>query len=78
MASSRITNLCLPDGAIVAERDESSSNILVTGNEICRQIEFYFRTSDMFFPELQYAKSQDGSEVALSVSMVPTFDPVQP
>ena len=41
-------------------------------------MDLYYRTADMFVPELLYAETSDGKEVACSVSLVPTFEPVAP
>ena len=41
-------------------------------------MDLYFRTVDMLVPELFYAETADGKEVACSVSLVPTFEPVTP
>ena len=41
-------------------------------------MELYYRTADMLIPELLYAETADGKEVACSVGLVPTFEPVAP
>ena len=41
-------------------------------------MDLYYRTADMLVPELLYAETADGNEVACSVSLVPTFEPVAP
>ena len=41
-------------------------------------MDLYYRTADMLVPELIYAEIADSDEVACSVSLVPTFEPVAP
>lgn len=40
-------------------------------------MDLYYRTADMLVPELLYAETPDGTEVACQVSLVPTFEPVE-
>ena len=41
-------------------------------------MDLYYRTGDMLLPQLNYAETPDGNQVACSISLVPTFDPVAP
>ena len=59
-------------------KDIDHRNITVTGSTGSRSLDFFYRTVDMVVPQLQYAKDPQSDTVAVSVSLVPTFDPVQP
>ena len=76
VSSSSVSNLSIPEGAITKE-DKNRTRISVTGSKGARSLDFYYRTIDMMFPQLQYAKYPNTDSVAVAVSFVPTFDPVQ-
>ena len=74
LSETRIGNLSLPKHAEIKEQDEARTNILVSSSRPSRQIDLFYRTLDMMAPQLSYAESE--GQVAVSVSLVPTFDPV--
>ena len=41
-------------------------------------MDLFYCTADMLVPELLYAETPDGKEVACTVSLVPTFEPLAP
>lgn len=43
-----------------------------------REVKLYFKTKDMFKPQLRYQVDEETGEVACLASFVPTFEPVQP
>ena len=72
-----ITGLNLPDNAEIVPNVEDM-DILVRSNQPGRTVDLYYRIADMLSrPQLYYAFSPDGQKVALSASLVPTFDAPQ-
>jgi len=53
-------------------------SIMVTGNTRSRSLNLYYRTANLMLPQLHYAKDPHSETVAVSVSLVPTFDQVHP
>ena len=49
---------------------------MVTGNTRSSSLSQYYRTANMMLPQLLYAKDPHSETVAVSVSLVPTFDKV--
>jgi hypothetical protein len=43
-----------------------------------RDIHLFYRTLDMQAPSMRYEVSEDGLEVAVMASFVPTFEPKNP
>ena len=78
LATHGITNLSIPAHAEIAEQNESRTSVLIRAAQAKNSVDLYYRTADMLVPSLRYAKNQEDSKVAVQVSMVPTFDPVQP
>jgi hypothetical protein len=78
VAGGRISNLSLPINATVSETDETRTRITITSKKPSRAIDLYYKTRDMFVPQLFYAKSPNSDKVACIASLVPTFDPVSP
>jgi len=76
LSQSRITNLSLPSNFIIAAQNDSRTDLLVRGSQVGRTIDLYYRTVDMLIPALHYATVPDSEQVAVAVSLVPTFDPV--
>ena len=77
-ANSPISNLSMPEGASDKHKSSDRKLITVTGSHGARSLDFFYRTMDMMIPQLVYAKDPKSDAVALSVSLVPTFDEVQP
>ena len=59
-------------------QNEDRTDVVIKTEQVSRNIDLYYRTADMMIPSLQYAKSPEGDQIAVSVSLVPTFDPVEP
>ena len=78
MAQGTITSLSLPNHAEVTNKNDTKSEITIECPEPSRNMDLYYRTADMLIPELLYTETEDGNEVACSVSLVPTFEPVSP
>ena len=78
VAGSSISNLSLPTNAVVSEKDEKKTRMTITCNQPSRTIDLYYRTGDMFVPQLLYATSLDSDKIACTASLVPTFDPINP
>ena len=78
VAKSPITSLSLPTSAEVTSKKDDQTEITIECLQPNRNMDLYFRTADMLVPELFYAESANGKEVACSVSLVPTFEPVAP
>ena len=64
--------------AVVSGTDEKKTRMTITCTQLSRTIDLYYRTADMFVPQLLYATSPDSDKVACIASLVPTFDPVKP
>ena len=77
-AQGPITSLSMPEMAEVTYKNETKTYITIECPEPCRSMDLYYRTGDMLLPQLSYAETPDGNQVACSVSLVPTFDPVAP
>jgi hypothetical protein len=43
-----------------------------------REIKIFYKTENMFEPQLKYKTNDFTNEVACMVSFVPTFEPIQP
>jgi len=43
-----------------------------------REIRIFYKTENMFEPQLKYKTNDVTNEVACMVSFVPTFEPIQP
>ena len=78
MAQGTITSLSLPNHAEVTNKNDTKSEITIECPEPSRNMDLYYRTADMLIPELLYTETEDGNEVACSVSLVPTCEPVSP
>jgi len=78
VAGASISNLSLPMNAVVSGTDEKKTRMTITCTQLSRTIDLYYRTGDMFVPQLLYATSPDSDKVACIASLVPTFDPVKP
>ena len=78
IAKGTITSLSLPNSAEVTSRNDDKTEITIECLEPSRNMDLYYRTADMLVPELLYTETADGKEVACSVSLVPTFEPVAP
>ena len=53
---------------------------MVVGTELAREIFFSYRSSEMRYPQLEFAENpvKFPNEVAVRISMVPTMEPPQP
>ena len=78
VAEGRITSLSLPSSAEVTNRNDEKTEVTIECPEPSRSMDLYYRTADMLIPELLYSETADGKDVACSVSLVPTFEPVAP
>ena len=78
IAKGTITSLSLPTSAEVTNKNDDKTEITIECPEPSRSMDLYYRTADMLVPELLYTETADGKEVACSVSLVPTFEPVAP
>ena len=68
----------IPEGA-TCTRDTNGTTATVKHSKWCEEFRIYYRTSDMFFPDLLYAEDPAyPNEVAVCASLVPTFEPPQP
>lgn len=74
-ADRSITSLSIPSNAQVIEQDQASTRFLIRTTQPGRTIDLFYRTSDMLYPELKFAKNPETDEIAVSVTFVPTFDP---
>ena len=70
--------MSIPEEAEIVEKNEFGTDITVRSSKAGRSNDFYYRTVDMMIPTLRYAKKEGSDKVAVSVNLVPTFDPVQP
>ena len=70
--------MSIPEEAEIVEKNEFRTDITVRSSKASRSNDFYYRTVDMMIPTLRYAKKEGCDKVAVSVNLVPTFDPVQP
>ena len=78
VAKGTITSLSLPASAVVTSRSDDKTGITIECPRPSRKMDLYYRTADMLVPELLYTETADPKEVACSVSLVPTFEPVAP
>lgn len=78
LSDTRIANISLPGNAVIAEKNEERTDILIRSALASRSVDLFYRTADMLVPQLHYAESEDGTDFAVSASLVPTFDPVEP
>ena len=78
VAGGPVTSLSLPKSAEVTNRNDTKTQITIECPQPSRNMDLYYRTADMLIPELFYAETADSKEVACSVSLVPTFEPVAP
>ena len=70
--------MSLPANAVVSGNDEKKTRMTITCSQPSRSIDLYFRTGDMFVPQLLFATSPNSDKVACTASLVPTFDPKNP
>ena len=78
LSATAVSNLSIPEHAIVTEKNANRTDLTVKSGEAGRCVDLYYRTADMMVPQMQYAKIEDSDVLAVSVSLVPTFDPVYP
>ena len=78
ISQGRISTVSLPNNASIVAQNDEKTELIVHSEVPDRTYELYYRTSDMLVPQLTYALSPDGTEVGVSASLVPTFDPVGP
>ena len=76
--NSKISNLSIPAHAEIVSQNDERTEILIRSEKAGRNVDLYYRTYDMMVPQLQYSRSPDSDDVAVQVSLVPTFDPMQP
>ena len=77
ISTSPISGLIVPDNAVILQ-NEQDMDILVRSTQPGRTVDLLYRTADMLTkPQLHLAFSPNGQKVALSTSLVPTFDPPQ-
>ena len=75
ISQSVISNISVPENAQVSDNGTRNA-IIVLCNNPGRTMDLYYRTSDMMVPSLQYARIPNSSDLVISASLVPTFDPV--
>lgn len=78
LSNAKICNLGIPRDAEIVDQNEDKTDITVRSGKASRSMDIYYRTADMMVPNLQYAKYAESDQYAVSVSLVPTFDPIQP
>ena len=78
ISDGRISNLSIPESAEIVQQDETNTQVTVQSESTSRTLDLFYRTADMLVPTLVYAESPDKTEVACAVSMVPTFNLVEP
>ena len=78
ISSTRISNLSLPAGSVISEQNDEKTDITVNCSEATRSHDLFYRTADLMVPQLLFARSPATGKVAVSATLVPTFDPVQP
>ena len=76
LSETGVSNLSLPSNACIAEKNDARTDILVKCEEPGRTVDLFYRTAEMIAPSLIYAENEDGTEFAVSASLIPTFDPV--
>lgn len=81
-STQKISFLSKPDGAEhtieqSSSNDDQGSQICVVGEEPAREIYLSYRTAEMGYPQLEFAEMPDKypNEVAVRMSLVPTFEP---
>ena len=77
-SNTKICNLGIPRDAEIVDQNEGKTDITVRSGKASRSMDLYYRTADMMVPLLQYAKNAESDQYAVSISLVPTFDPIQP
>ena len=70
--------MSIPESAEIVEQNETNTQVTVQSESTSRTLDLFYRTADMLVPTLVYAESPDKTEFACAVSMVPTFNPVEP
>ena len=77
-SANRITAISKPESADCV-LDDDLKTALIKSNESSRDFSIYYRSVNMMTPHLVYAEHPDyEDEVAVSVSLVPTFEPTSP
>ena len=76
IAENHISNLSIPANAVITAQNDYRTDITVRSTEPGRTVDLFYRCADMMVPKLQYARSPENDAIAVSVSLVPTFDPV--
>ena len=67
-----------PEGA-TCTRDSQGTNVTIKCSTPCEEFKIFYRSSEMKYPHLLFAEDPEyPDEVAVSASLVPTFEPPQP
>ena len=75
-ANTPISNMIIPEFSSVVEQNETKTEILITSDQSCANINLFYKTADMKIPDGFFAKK--GDEVACVAAAVPTFEAVSP
>jgi len=68
----------LPDKATLVSQSDDGHQVVIEGKERAENVILYWRTCEMLKPHLLLAKDEERQEVAVSASLVPTFEPPNP
>ena len=77
-STSKLHSIILPEKAKLTSKSEDGLKALVEGSENVYNLVLQWRTNEMLKPHLLFAKDLERQEVAVSASLVPTFEPDRP
>ena len=77
-STSKLQSIILPEKATLATKSEDGHKAVVEGSERVKNLVLQWRTNEMHKPHLLFAKDDERQEVAVSASLVPTFEPYRP
>ena len=77
-STNKLQSIVLPEKARLVSKSDDGLQAVVEGTERVNNVILYWRTVEMLKPHLLFAKDEERKEVALSASLVPTFEPPSP
>lgn len=77
-STNKLQSIVLPEKATLASQSDDGLQAVVEGSERVKNVVLFWRTSEMLKPHLLLAKDEEKQEVAVSASLVPTFEPPNP
>ena len=78
LSAEQITYISAPEG-VTTQVNPEKTEAVISGNQLSKNIRFYFRTKNMLRPRLLFEENEAyPDEVAVMASFVPNFEPSEP